>query len=408
MSAEFTKRLREERAKIWEQQKALLDTAAGEKRELSAEEEKAYDERNAKLDSIDERVRGLEESEKRTRETEEAFAHLLEQKREVGAAGDEAPEMGEVREFLRGERRSVEIKPEGRVDFRALAKGTATAGGNTVPTSFYNRLIEHMIEVSGVLTLDPTVLNTDSGENIEIPVTTSHGTAALVAEGATIPQNDPAFGKRTLGSYKYGELIKVPRELIDDTGVDLEGYLARQGGRAVGNAFGAHLAVGTGSGQPAGVITQATAGVTGGTGVGGAFTADNLIDLFYSVIAPYRNSASAGWLMRDAALGQARKLKDTTGQYLWQPSLQAGTPDTLLGKPVGTDPYVPAVGLGNKSVAFGDMSAYFVRLVNGVRFERSDDFAFDQDVVTFRVLVRGDGLTADQTGAIKAFTGGAS
>ena len=125
-------------------------------------------------------------------------------------------------------------------------------------------------------------------------------------------------------------------------------------------------------------------------------------------MAPYRNSQSCSWLMKDSTLAAVRKLKDTTNQYLWQPSVQVGVPDTLLGKPVVTDPNVAAVALSAKSVAFGDFSAYFVRQVNGVRFERSDDYAFNTDLVTFRALLRGDGLTVDQTGAIKVFTGNAA
>jgi HK97 family phage major capsid protein len=140
----------------------------------------------------------------------------------------------------------------------------------------------------------------------------------------------------------------------------------------------------------------------------GAFTADNLIDLYYSVIAPYRNSTSCGWLMRDATLGSARKLKDSQGQYLWQPSIQVGAPDMLLGKPVHTDPNVAAIALNAKSVAFGDISQYFVRMAGGVRFERSDDYAFNSDLVTFRAIIRADGLLVDQTGAVKLFAGGAS
>ena len=103
-----------------------------------------------------------------------------------------------------------------------------------------------------------------------------------------------------------------------------------------------------------------------------------------------------------------RKIKDQQGQYLWAPSLQVGQPDTLLGKPVYTDPNIAGVGLGAKSVLFGDLSAYYVRFAGGVRFERSDDFDFDHDLVTFRALLRADGLLADQTGAVKYFAGGAS
>jgi len=203
-------------------------------------------------------------------------------------------------------------------------------------------------------------------------------------------------------------LLQASSELLSDTGVDLEGYLAMQAGRALGNAFGVHAITGDGSSKPTGIVTSASTGKTGGTGVAGAFTADDLIDLYYSVIAPYRNSTSCGWMMRDASLGAARKLKDSTGQYLWQPSIQVGAPDTLLGKPVHTDPNVAAIGTTAKSVVFGDFSAYFVRMAGGVRFERSDDYAFNSDLTTFRAIIRADGLTVDQTGALKVFAGAAT
>jgi HK97 family phage major capsid protein len=265
-----------------------------------------------------------------------------------------------------------------------------------------------MIEMSGVMSASPTVLRTTSGENLQVPKTTAHGTAAITAENAAISASDSTFGQVTLGAYKYGRLVQVSRELVEDTAVDLLGYLARDCGRSLGNAFGAHAVTGTGSSQPSGVVTGSTVGVTGAASVVGAFSADNLIDLFYSVIAPYRSSPSCSWLMRDATVASVRKLKDTTNQYLWQPSMQVGSPETLLGKALYTDPNVAAVALSAKSVVFGDMSSYFVRMVNGVRFERSDDYAFNTDLVTFRAILRADGALVDTTGAVKHFIGNAA
>ncbi|GLP71044.1 phage capsid protein [Streptomyces sp. TUS-ST3] len=401
----FIKALQERRANVWEQAKELLDTAEQEKRDLTAEEEAKYQAFNADLDKIDARAKDLAEAEQRAKDAEAAFAGLLSKPQEQERKSEAD---SELRRWARGEMRGVDIaKPEG-VAFRDLVKGTATAGGNTVPTTFYGQLMAHLIEVSGIMMAGPTVLNTASGESIEIPVTTAHSSAALTPEANAISESDPAFAKRTLGAYKYGVLMQASSELLADTGVDLEGYLAMQAGRALGNAFGVHAITGDGSSKPTGVITSASAGVTGGTGVAGAFTADNLIDLYYSVIAPYRNSTSCGWLMRDATLGAARKLKDSQGQYLWQPSIQVGAPDTLLGKPVNTDPNMAAVAVTAKSVAFGDFAQYFVRLAGGVRFERSDDYAFNSDLVTFRAIIRADGLLVDQTGAVKVFTGAAT
>jgi len=180
-----------------------------------------------------------------------------------------------------------------------------------------------------------------------------------------------------------------------------------QAGRAVGNTLGAHLMTGTGSSQPAGLITGASLGVTGGTGVAGVPTADNLIDLYYSVIAPYRASSKAAWVMKDSTVAAVRKLKDTTNQYIWTPGL-SGAPDSILGKPLITDPNVASTAVSAKSVAFGDLSAYYVRVAGGMRFERSTDFAFGSDQITFRCILRADGVLLDQTGAVKYYAGGAS
>lgn len=401
------KQLLEQRASVWEQAKALIDSAEAEGRDFSAEERDAYDKMTADLDALDGRIARQRDMAAREADIAASMRDIadrapVEDRAAAGGVGDE------LAAFVRGEVRSFTAKADPRwAQQRDLTKGSATAGGNTVPTDFVSRLYEHLIETATVAQIS-TVVTTDSGESLEWPVTTAHSSGALVAEGAAISESDPAFAKRTLGAYKYGVLIQASRELITDTGVDLEGYLARQAGRAVGNALGADLAVGNGSSKPSGVAQTSTAGVTGGTGVTGAFTADNLIDLMHSVIAPYRNQPMAAWLMKDTTLARVRKLKDDNGQYLWQPSIQLGVPDSLLGKPVYTDPNIAAVGLSAKSVFFGDFSAYVTRLAGGVRFERSDEYAFNTDLVTFRAIVRGDGILADQTGAIKHFVGGAS
>lgn len=414
MFEQYIKRLHEERNELWEQAKAVLDAPEKEKRDFNGEEQTKWETLNAAIGEKDARIAELRDIQQREADADEARAaaeKFVRPAGEVVVVGEKPDVRSDFQKLRNREIRSIDVhsdKPLTMAEFRALSKLTAGAGSNTVPTTFYNQLVAHLIEVSGVMMTGPTVLNTQSGENIQIPKTTAHSTGVLTAEAAVIAASDPAFGMVTLGAYKYATLFQVSNELLDDTGVDLEGYFSMQAGRALGNAFGVHMITGTGTAQPSGVVTGATVGVTGATAVAGAFTSDNIIDLYFSVIAPYRNSPSAAWLMKDSTLGTIRKLKDTTGQYLWQPSLQVGVPDTLLGKPVYTDPNVAAPAVGAKSVIFGDFSQYFVRMVGGVRFERSDDFAFSSDLVTFRAILRGDAALVDLTGAIKVFQGGAT
>lgn len=416
-STSFITRLHEQRLRSWESAKEILDRAADEKRELTAEEDAAYLRANEEIDALDTRITGMVEAQRKAKESEETFAELLKAAPAAEVEREKDPN-AELRAWLTGKtgQRALDVRPEnGPIDYRVntpLTKGTPAAGGNTVKTSFYDRLVEHLIMVSGVMTANPTVLATQTGESIQVPKTTAHSASAtIINEASAMSTNEPTFGQVTLDAFKYGFLMQISHELANDTSVDLQGYLARQAGRALGNGFGAHLVAGSGASQPNGVLTAATAGITGGTvaqgaPVIGAPTADNLIDLFYSVIAPYRNSQSCGWLMQDATVGVARKLKDNYGQYIWQPGLLAEAPDMILGKPVRTDPYMPAVGSAAKSVLFGDFAAYFVRQVEAIRFERSDDFAFDSDVITYRVILRGDGDMVDTTGALKYLTGG--
>lgn len=412
MSHAIIKSLSERRQSIWHEAKALLDGAAAENRDLTAEESGKYESMNADLTSLRQRIDLIEKTDAENRAAEESLTRMLGAPEGRGNPAGASLEQ-EFRALATGERRSVEISAESMRpawSARALSKGTATAGGNTVPTSFRDQLVQHLVEASGLMRLGPTVLNTTSGESIEVPVTTSHGAAAITAEAGSLASSstDPAFAKRALLAYKYGQIITVARELVEDTAVDLLGYIAESTGRNVGLAFGAHLITGSGSSQPTGVVTTAPAGVTGAAAAAGVFTADNLIDLYFSVIAPYRNSRSCGWLLRDASLGAVRKLKDGASRYIFEPGLGAGAPDTILGKPVETDPNVAAVAADAESVVFGDFSRYFVRLAGGVRFERSDEFKFDNDQVAFRCIIRGDGLLVDQTGAVKTFTGGAA
>lgn len=426
--SEYAKMLAEKRASVWEKAKALLDTAAGEKRELTAAEQVSYDAMNTDLTEMRTRIDSLVESDRLNSEAEAALRALADTPKEEGRTNaPPSATLTELRKFVNGETREFHVRDtqnelrgmtdepivdrfRGRTDvaMRALSKLTAGAGGNTVPTTFYGKLWANLILTAQLINAGATVWTTDSGEQIQVPITTGFSTGSLVAEAGTIGATDPSFGQRPLGAFKYGTLFQVSKELLQDTGIDLEAFLAMQAGRAVGNAFGADLVAGNGSSKPSGILQTAPNGVTGQSGVVGAPSFDNLMDLYYSVIPLYRQDPTAAWLMNDTTQGTIRKLKDSTGRYLWEPTLTPQAPDQILGKPVKTDLNVPTVALGAKSVVFGALSAYVVRVVNGVRFERSDDFAFNADLATYKCIIRGDGLLIDQSGAVKTFTGNAA
>lgn len=400
--SDFITMLQEKRANIWEQGKDLLDHAADEKRELSADEEASFRKMNEDIDGLAKQIEMVQERNASATATAMAFdkidAKPAERKAEDGKFADT------FRKMASGESRGFNMSAS---EMRDLTKGTSTSGGATVPTGFYNQLWAHLIETASLVNY-ATVITTDGGNPIVFPTTTGNSSAALIAENVAITESDPAFTSRTLSSYKYAVAFQAPTELLDDTGVDLEGYLAMQAGRAVGNALGAALMVGDGSAKPSGLFQTSTLGVTGAASVVGVPSADNLIDLYYSVIAPYRASSKCAWVMKDSTVAGVRKIKDSTNQYIWSPGLTGGMPDTILGKPLITDPNVAATALSAKSVAFGDLSAYYIRIAGGLRFERSNDFAFGTDQVTFRCILRADGVLLDQTGAVKHYIGNAA
>lgn len=408
MSA-YAQMLVEKRANVWEQSKALLDAAASEKRELTAEETVGYEAMSADLTSLRAQIDKLEQADADAKAIGESLRKLAETPKSIEVPGAPDAQSEALRSFLKGERRSLEVTGSALERRTGLNVGTSSAGGATLPTTFYGKLWANLILTANLINAGATVMTTANGDVIQMPATTAHSTAALVAEAAALSESDPTFVQRSLSAFKYGVLISVSKELTQDTGVDLEGYLAMQAGRAVGNAFGTHLVSGTGGGtQPTGLLTSTTLGVTGQTGVVGAPSFDNLIDLYHAVIQPYRNSPAAAWLVNDLTAGSVRKLKDTVGRYLWEPSLTAGEPDRILNKPVYTDPNIPAAALSAKSVVFGDLAAYFVRIVESIRFEQSLDFAFNTDQIVFRCILRGDGILLDQTGAVKHYIGAAT
>ena len=287
------------------------------------------------------------------------------------------------------------------LETRDLLKTTSTMA---LPVSVYDTIVQHLVENSAILKAGATVINTPTGEDLQVPKSTAFSTSALTAEAASITESDPTLGVVTLKAYKYATYFEVSHELANDTSTDLLSFLARQTGESLALAFGDHLINGTGSSQPRGLLLDATTGVTGpagtGTSLGTQGTANQGTDALYnlagSLAEPYANRATA-WLMRNASVTVIRKLRDTTGQ-----PVVGNDGNSFLGVPFIVDPFMPAMANTAESIAFGDVSKYFVRIAEGIRFERSDDFRFQNDLVAFRAAIRLDGALVDLS-AVKTF-----
>lgn len=235
----------------------------------------------------------------------------------------------------------------------ALKEGTDPDGGFLVPDEFENQLIQKLQEANVLRTISH-VIQTNSGEH-KIPVVASEGTAAWLEEEAAYTESNTQFSQVSLGSHKLGTLIKVSEELLNDSAFDLMAYLSDEFGRRLGNAEEQAFLTGTGTGQPSGVLTDTNGASAGSTATKvDSLTFDDLIDLFYSLKAPYRQNAV--FLMNDDTVKAIRKMKDKNDQYIWHPSVQAGQPDRILNCPVYTSPFMPTLAAANKPVLFGDFN----------------------------------------------------
>ena len=396
---QFIEQQMAQRATAWEAAKKILDVATAEKRDLSAEETQTYERISKELEDRQVTIEKLRADEARELRLDAATREIADQVRPVAdAPRAERNDNDVIRSMAKGEIRSHMFEK------RDVVK---TSTGSPVPTSFYDQVIM-LARTVGPMLQTSTVLNTASGENLQIPSLAQYSTAAIVGEGTAIAESDPVFNSFiTLGAFKFSFLVQLSRELVEDSGVDILRFLADQTGNELGVRVNASLTTGTGSNQPKGIVVASSVGVTGGTGVTGAFTADNLIDLVYSVDTAGRRLAGAGFQMNSKSIGAMRKLKDTAGNYVFQPAMSADAQDLLLGYPVFENPGMADTALSAKSVIFGHLPSYFVRSVGGIKLDRSDDFAFSTDLITFRATMRVDG-NLPQTTHVKHFIGNAA
>lgn len=391
----------EERARAYEAAKEILDRAAAENRSLDAAERESVDRAFEDMDKRKAIIDDMQALASREAEVRAVVANHPEARPvDEPVARPEVSDVDLIRSLARGEIRSASFEK------RDVTKAST---GAPVPTRFYDKVVE-LLRYTGPM-LDEnlaTILDTAGGENLQIPRTNAYSTGSVTAEGAVIGESDPTFQSfLTLGAFKYSFLLQVSTEMIEDSGIDLLGYLGTNVGQGIGFAVNRALTIGTGTVEANGVVTSGSVAVTGGTGVSGAFTYNNVVDLIYATNTAVRMMPSFRVMGGASAIAALRKLTNPAGYYVFEPALQAGTPDRLLGYNLVENPHVVAPATGAKSLVAGDLKSYFVRRVGGIRLDRSDDFAFSSGLVTFRATMRVDGGLPQST-HVAVFQGGAS
>jgi len=278
----------------------------------------------------------------------------------------------------------------GGEQLRALQVGTNSEGGFLAPAvgsdsaSLQATIIQTMDDSSAIFDL-ATVVNV-SGE-ITVPTQSSLGAAAWTSEEASYSDADDAFAQTSLTPFKATRMCKVSEELLADSAVDLEGYLGNAFGRSFANLLEDAFMTGSGSGQPTGVENTATSALTAASAT--AITADELIQLFYAVKANYRSNGT--WVFNSTTAKEIHQLKDSNNQYLWQPALSGGQPDTLLGRPVAISDSADDTATGETPVFFGDWSYYWVAMRQGVSLKRLDELYAANGQIGIQGAIRVDG-----------------
>jgi HK97 family phage major capsid protein len=406
------------RDELQDRAQSILDRAARSNRNLLASESKEFDKVNQELraanyeaELVPDRLR-IAVRERSIDESRDALGHP----RDFGA-----PTMN-LRSSVDDFAQMIAENRDGHVDLdlgsllaskRTLRNGAiehrdilTTTTGAPMPINTAATVYEYLVSESAVLASNASILNTPDGAPLRLPRFTAYSVGTAVAEGTAIPQSDPTFAHVTFGAYKHAVATEWSREAEQDSTVALGTYLGRNLGAAISQSMATELINGAGTAGPQGILASHGGTVTGGTGVAGVPTVDEIVDLVYTVGSSYQSRAS--FIMHPTTLAKIAKVKDTTGRSILVSSLATDVPSTILGYPVLTDSAMPTTGTSKKSIVFGDFSRFVtVRYAGPLRIEVSYDQKFTEDVAVCKAVQRIDQRIVDPSAAA-VFVGAAS
>ena len=376
--------LRKKRAKAWDTARDFLDNKRNASGVLSEEDSKTYDALEAEVVNLGKEIKRLERQEQIDAEMRKPTSQPIlgtpatpDNQTKTGTASAEytAAFWNNIRN-----RNWIDVRND-------LQVGTDTEGGFLVPDEFEKKLIS-ALEEENVFRPLATKIQTSSGDR-KIPVITQKGEATWMEEEEAYTLSDDAFGQIALSAYKVGTAIKISEELLNDSVFDLPSYIAKEFARRIGTKEEEAFLIGDGKGKPTGIFAATGGAENGATTTGAAITFDDVIELFYSIKSPYRKKAV--WVLNEQPVKALRKIKDNTGNFIWQPSVSAGLPDTILNRPYVTSVYAPTIAAGAKAIAFGDYSYYWVADRQGRSLKRLNELFAMNGQVCFLASQRVDG-----------------
>ncbi len=382
--------LRNKRAQKLTEARAFLESRRNAEGFLSVEDDAAYSRMETEIASLGNEIARMERLDEMDAQLSKAVNTPITEKPASGMKSD--VKTGRASDayrqaFWNVTRHKDSMTPEMR---NALQEGVDSEGGYLVPDEFERTLVQGLNEET-VIRAHAHVITTSNGLH-KIPVVAAHGSAAWIDEEGAHTESDEVFGQAQLDAHKVGTIIKVSEELLNDAAFDLEGYIRSEFIRRIGDKEEEAFLTGNGSSKPTGILNATGGGDIGVTTASAtAITADELIDLFYSLKAPYRKNAV--WVLNDSTVKAIRKLKDSTGNYLLQPALKDGEVSTILGRPFFTSAFAPEIAAGAKTVVFGDLSYYWIGDRQGITFKRLNELYAGNGQIGFLASKRLDGKT---------------
>nr|DAL39106.1 MAG TPA_asm: major capsid protein [Caudoviricetes sp.] len=343
--------LMNKRAKAWEAAKAFLDSHRNTDGLLSQEDGETYDRMEKEITDYTKEIDRLNRQAAIEEQMGKPTASPLTGK--PGAGVKDEPEKKGRASHAYAKAMLAAMRTGFHQVSDVLEEGNDANGGYLVPEEWDSRLIQKL-EAENIFRGLATTITT-SGEH-KINIAATKPAAAWIEEGQALTFGDATFDQIVLDAHKLHVAIKVTEELLYDNAFQLENYIIDSFGKAIGNAEEDAFLNGDGKGKPTGIFAETGGGQTGVTISGTKITADDVISLIYALKRPYRKNAL--FILNDSTLAVLRKLKDSNGAYIWQPSYTAGEPDRLCGYSVLTSAYAPALEAGKPAIAFGDFSYY--------------------------------------------------
>ena len=372
--------LRAKRATAWEAAKAFAESHTTANGTLSAEDNATYEKMEQEIADLGREIQRRERQDALDAELNKPVNQPITnnpanaEKPKSGRASDEYKE--DFGRHLRGK------KPLHNV----LSESVDADGGYLVPEEFENQIVRGIDETNIIRSIAKVIT---TAHDRKIPVAVGHSVATWTEENAAFTESNPSFGQKQIDAFKLTDLIRVSTELLQDSAFNVEDYIIREFSYAFGVAEEQAFCVGTGTNQPTGIFTENGGEVGFTTSSATVITIDDVISLIYSLKAPYRKNAV--FLMNDATVGLIRKRKDGNGAYLWQPSVQAGQPDKILGFDVYTTPFAPAIAGGALPIAFGDFQNYWIGDRGGKTVQRLNELYATNGQVGYVATERVDG-----------------